>query len=189
MIETPTASPLIPSLRRVAQHLVRGATNTDIASAEGLSEVTVHSYLKDIRQLLGLPPRASRAVITRALLDRGEVTAPDPGRPAPELTAEHRLLLWAIATTSRQADIAFAARLAPADLHTRTEALLSTAGASDPVHLILLARAWGLLQPPGEDGSAPGLGRLAPSSAAQPSVRPSRLGPMRRMPSRPPNAR
>ncbi|GAA3388824.1 LuxR C-terminal-related transcriptional regulator [Streptomyces roseoviridis] len=151
MTETSPTPPLIPSLRRIAQHLVLGATNTDIAAAEGLSTSTVHTYQKDIRQHLGLPPRASRAVIVHALLGRGEATAPEPGRPAPALTADETLLLRAIATRSRQADIALAARIAPADLRTKSEALLFTTGATDSVHLIGLAHAWGLLEPSSEN--------------------------------------
>ncbi|MGW8762886.1 DNA-binding protein [Streptomyces sp. NPDC055815] len=155
MTETSKVSPLIPSLRRVAEHLMHNATNADIAAVERLSASTVHAYLKDIRQHLGLPPRASRAAIAHALLRRGEATAPEQGRPAPALTADDKLLLRAIATQSRQADIALAARIAPADLRTKTQALLSTAGAADPVHLIGLAHAWGLLEPLGENGPTP----------------------------------
>ncbi|MET9957008.1 DNA-binding protein [Streptomyces sp. NPDC006339] len=146
---------LIPSLRRVAEHLVRNATAAEIASAEGLSASTVRTYLKDIRQHLDLPPRASRAVVANALLGRSEVTAPDPGRPAPVLTSDQKLLFQAIATKSRRADIALAAGIAPADLHAKTEALLSTAGATNPVHLIGLGHAWGLLAPQGESKSTP----------------------------------
>ncbi|MET9374070.1 DNA-binding protein [Streptomyces sp. NPDC002992] len=146
---------LIPSLRRVAEHLVHNATAAEIASVEGLSASTVHAYLKDIRQHLDLPPRASRTVVANALLGRGEATVPDPGRSAPVLTSDQKLLFQAIATKSRRADIALAAGIAPADLHARTEALLSTVGATDTVHLIGLGHAWGLLAPQGESQSTP----------------------------------
>ncbi|KUH36514.1 MULTISPECIES: LuxR C-terminal-related transcriptional regulator [Streptomyces] len=165
MTEIHETVPLIPSLRRVADHLVRNASNADIAAAEGLSASTVHAYLKDIRQHLGVPPRASRAVMVHALLGRGEATAPDPGRSAPALTTDEKLLLRAIATKSRRADIALAARIAPADLPTKTEALLSTAGATDTVHLIGLGHAWSLLAPQGES-------QLQSTSAS--STRPAR---------------
>ncbi|MFF6772696.1 DNA-binding protein [Streptomyces sp. NPDC012637] len=169
MTETSKTSLLIPSLRRVAEHLVRNAANADIAVAEGLSASTVHAYAKDIRQHLGLPPRASRAVIAHALLGRGEATAPEPGRPAPVLTADDELLLRAIGTRSRQADIALAARIAPADLRTKTESLLSTTGATDPVHLIGLAHAWGLLEPSGGDRAEADHDQLAPPGEAEQS--------------------
>ncbi|MET9839512.1 DNA-binding protein [Streptomyces virginiae] len=155
MTEISKTAPLIPSLRRVAEHLVRNATNTDIAAAEGLSASTVHAYVKDIRKHLGLPARASRAAVAHALLGRGEATASDPGRPAPAFTSDETLLLRAIATRSRQADIALAAKIAPADLHSKTEALLSTARATDPVHLIRLGHAWGLLESLGESEPTP----------------------------------
>lgn len=153
----PTTASIISLTRaqkRVARHLVHGATNGSIASREHLSAETVKSHLGNVRKSLNCPPHSTRAVIVHALLTHRQVPAPRAPRPDIEPTSAEQLLLHAHADHSRAPDIALAAALAPGDLRAGTDALMAKTGAIDPTHLVGIGHALGLLGPAIHETSA-----------------------------------
>ncbi|MEU6214384.1 LuxR C-terminal-related transcriptional regulator [Streptomyces sp. NPDC047023] len=145
-------TPITPSQKRLAAHLLQGLSNSEIAAQEYLALDTVSSHLRGMRQNLHCPPRCSRPVLAHMLLVHRQVGPP----PVPPLclpfaaTEDDRLLLHAIAEHSAPADIARAARIAPCDLKPLTESLIRTVGATSATHLVGLGHALGLL---GESGT------------------------------------
>ncbi|MEU2466690.1 DNA-binding protein [Streptomyces sp. NPDC012486] len=138
-------TPLKPTLQRVAQHFVDGLTTQDITTRTGLSPHTVRQYVRDIRRSVHCPPRCKPHVLVHRLLATEQVTLPTTNRATPELNAEKRLLLKAVAELSAPRDIALAAKIAPADLRSALDELLDETGAPDITQLIVLAHAWHLL--------------------------------------------
>ncbi|MFF2506332.1 DNA-binding protein [Streptomyces sp. NPDC058067] len=138
-------TPLKPTLQRVAQHLVDGLTPQDIATRTGLSDHTIRQYIRDIRQSVHCPPRCKPTVLTHLLVVAQQVTPPTTDRPTPELNPEQQLLLQALAEHSTSRDIAFAAKIAPADARSALDGLLDKTGAASAAQLVVLAHAWGLL--------------------------------------------
>ncbi|MEN8654348.1 DNA-binding protein [Streptomyces sp. 21So2-11] len=139
-------TPLTPTLKRVARHLVDGlTTNRDLATKTGLSANTVRQYVRDIRKSVHCPPRSKPQVLVHLLLAAEQVAPPSTDQPAPELNAEQKLLLKAVAEHGSPRDIARAAKLAPANLRTALDQLLAEGGATDVTQLVVLAHAWRLL--------------------------------------------
>uniref|UniRef100_UPI003C7C1FA5 DNA-binding protein n=1 Tax=unclassified Streptomyces TaxID=2593676 RepID=UPI003C7C1FA5 len=138
-------TPLKPTHQGVAQHLVDGVTTQDITTKTGLTPHTVRQYIRDIRRSVHCPPRCKPHVLVHRLLATEQVTLPTTNRATPELNAEKRLLLKAVAELSSPRDIALAAKIAPADLRSALDELLDETGAADITQLIVLAHAWHLL--------------------------------------------
>ncbi|WP_406357400.1 LuxR C-terminal-related transcriptional regulator [Streptomyces sp. NBC_01635] len=136
---------LTPSERRLAQHVVEGLNAREIAAATQLKLGTVHSTLRTVRWKLRCPERCSLAVVAHRILGAGEITAPTPQRPAPDISAERISLLKAVTEHSQPLDIARAANLAPADLRAALDQLLADTGAQDTTQLVVLAHSWQLL--------------------------------------------
>ncbi|MFF3976620.1 DNA-binding protein [Streptomyces sp. NPDC001828] len=140
----PTPS-LTPSEQRLAQLLVDGLAAPEIASATGLALGTVTKALTTLRLKLHCPQRSPLAVLVHRLLNTGLATAPTPKQPAPALSPEQMRLLTAVAEHRLPRDIAFAARLAPADLSGALDQLLLDVGAQDSRELVVLAYSWQIL--------------------------------------------
>ncbi|MGC0400309.1 DNA-binding NarL/FixJ family response regulator [Streptomyces sp. SAI-126] len=145
--------PLTPSERRIAQHVIKGLDARQIAAAIQLKPNTIHSTLRTVRWKLACPERCSLAVVAHHILDSGQITAPTPQRPAPDLSPEQISLLKAAAEHTLPRDIALAANLAPADLRAALDQLLADTGAQDSTELVVLAHSWQLL-PAGRSGRA-----------------------------------
>ncbi|MFF2941219.1 LuxR C-terminal-related transcriptional regulator [Streptomyces niveus] len=149
MIPTATTgapiTPLSPALQRVAQHLVDGLTNREIATRAGLSADTINQYVRSIRESVHCPPRSGRQVLVHLLLAGGQVAPPVTDRPAPELNAEQQQLLKAVAEHGTSRSIAFAANITPADLRAALDELLDETATADVTQLVVLAHTWGLL--------------------------------------------
>lgn len=148
-------TPLKPTLRLVAQHLVNGLVHQDISTRTGLSPHTVRQYVRDIRVSVHCPPRCKPPVLAHFLFTARQAVPPTVDRAAPELSPEKMLLLEAVAQHSTLHDIALAAKVAPADVRFALDELLDRAGATDATQLVALAHAWGLLGagPSGPEGT------------------------------------
>ncbi|MFZ3491909.1 LuxR C-terminal-related transcriptional regulator [Streptomyces sp. 5.8] len=146
---TITSAPLSSTQGRIAQLLVDGRTNEEIADAVGLSTETVRVQIHKLRLNVHCPPRSSRPYLAHALLRHGKAKPPQlPARRkrfAPD--ADGLLLLRALAEHPGRADIARAAGLTLADLAYRTERLVNSASASSATHLIGIGYALELLGP------------------------------------------
>ncbi|MFJ8886588.1 DNA-binding protein [Streptomyces sp. NPDC102402] len=138
-------SPLKPTHKRVAQHLLSSLTPLEIATRTGLSDHTVRQYVRDIRASVHCPPRCKPQVLVHLLLEAEQVTPPTTNRSTPELSPEQLLLLKAVAEHSTPHDIALAAKIAPADTRSALDELLDATRAADLTQLVVLAHAWGLL--------------------------------------------
>ncbi|WP_228447686.1 LuxR C-terminal-related transcriptional regulator [Streptomyces paludis] len=136
---------LTPAEQRVAEHLALGLAPRDIATAAHLSPHTVRSYMRTLRRKLQTPPRCALHVLVHTLLTTGQITPPTTTKPTPDLSPAEQLLLRAVAEHTDPHDIARAARIAPADVSTQVDALLTRTRASDTTQLIVLAHAWNLL--------------------------------------------
>ncbi|MER6520228.1 LuxR C-terminal-related transcriptional regulator [Streptomyces sp. NPDC001553] len=147
---------LTQAQKRVARHLVHGATTDTIADREHLSRGTVKNHLSHVRESLNCPVLSTRAVLVNALLTHRQVPPPRAPRPEIELTSAEQRLLHAYAEHSRAPDIALAAALAPGDLRAGTDALMAKTGATDPTHLVGIGHALGLLGPAIHETSAQG---------------------------------
>ncbi|MFJ3931620.1 LuxR C-terminal-related transcriptional regulator [Streptomyces sp. NPDC090029] len=137
--------PLTPSERRIAQHVIKGLDAREIAAATQLKPSTVHSMLRTVRWKLACPERCSLTVVAHRILASGQITAPTPQRPAPDLSPQQISLLNAAAEHTVPRDIALAAGLAPADLRDALDQLLVAAEAQDTTELVVLAHSWQLL--------------------------------------------
>ncbi|MGQ4444045.1 helix-turn-helix transcriptional regulator [Streptomyces violaceoruber] len=138
-------TPLTPSERRIAQHVVNGLPTRQIAATETLSHHTVSSHMLSLRRKLHCPERCSLAVVTHRLLSANGATAPVPDMPAPDLSTEQTKLLRAITEHSKPLDIAHGANIAPADLRAALDQLLADTGAPDTTRLVAWAHSWNLL--------------------------------------------
>ncbi|KOU40201.1 hypothetical protein ADK55_32085 [Streptomyces sp. WM4235] len=147
MTTTAPVKPLPPAQKRIAEHLVQGLSNNEIATKEHLSLDTVSSHIRGMRQSLHCPPRASRPVLVHTLLLHRQVTTPQfpPQRPTFQPSEVEQLLLKAIAEHSAPADIARAAKIAPSDVKARTQDLVRAAGVIDSTRLMSLGHALGFL--------------------------------------------
>jgi DNA-binding NarL/FixJ family response regulator len=145
MTDLAPTQPLTPSERRIAQHVIKGLDAREIAAATQLKPNTIHSTLRTVRWKLACPERCSLAVVADRLLDSGQITAPTPQRPAPDLSPEQISLLKAVTEHTLPRDIAPAAGLAPADLRAALDQLLADTGAQDTTDLVVLAHSWQLL--------------------------------------------
>ncbi|WP_331752395.1 LuxR C-terminal-related transcriptional regulator [Streptomyces sp. NBC_00829] len=163
---TAPITPITPAQQRIAEHLVQGLTNSEIATEEHLSGDTVSSHIRGMRQNLHCPPRSSRPVLAHALLLHRQVAVPSLPVSRPPFTADEnqQRLLKALAGHSAPADIARAARIARADVKPFTEDLVRAAGANDATQLIGWGHALGLL---GDDGQ----GAPDPSAAFEGAAR------------------
>ncbi|MFD9052747.1 LuxR C-terminal-related transcriptional regulator [Streptomyces zaomyceticus] len=162
-----TITPLTAAQRRVGAHLVCGLTNSEIADKEQLADDTVKSYIREMRQSLHCPPRASRAVLAHALLSHKQVPPPPlPHLRLPFEPDEHdQRLLRANADHTRPADVARAARVPASQLRARTDDLVRRAGADNTTHLIGLAHAWDLFS--GLDATTSMQRQAEPAGAAR----------------------
>lgn len=138
--------PLTPSELRIAQHVIKGLDARQIATATQLKLSTVHTKLRTVRWKRNCPERCSLAVVAHRLLDSGEIPAPAPPRPAPDLNPEQISLLKATTEHTLPRDIALAAGLAPADLRDGLAELHATTGARNTTELVVLAHSWQLLR-------------------------------------------
>jgi DNA-binding CsgD family transcriptional regulator len=138
-------TPLTDSQKRVAAQLVRGATNSEIATRLHLAPETVKTHLRAIRAQLNCKARCSRPVLAHTLLIHEQVGPPDA--PRRDLTpTEAEMRLWrALAEHSRAADIAQAAGVTHKELYAQVQALTHKAGASDATHLVGIGHALQLL--------------------------------------------
>ncbi|MFJ9712156.1 LuxR C-terminal-related transcriptional regulator [Streptomyces sp. NPDC101234] len=137
--------PLTPSEQRIAQHVIKGLDSREIAAATQLKPSTVHSTLRTVRWKLACPERCSLAVVAHRLLGAGQITAPAPQRPTPDLSPEQISLLKAATEHTLPRDIARTAGLAPGDLRDALDQLLATTGAQNTTELVVLAHSWQLL--------------------------------------------
>ncbi|WP_285572437.1 DNA-binding protein [Streptomyces sp. RTGN2] len=138
-------TPLNPTLRLVAQHLVNGRDHQDISTRTGLSLHTVRQYVRDIRVSVHCPPRCKPPVLAHFLFTTRQAVPPAADRTAPELSPKQMLLLEAVAQHSTLHDIALAAKVVHADVRSALDELLDRAGAADTTQLVAFAHAWGLL--------------------------------------------
>ncbi|MEU5898764.1 LuxR C-terminal-related transcriptional regulator [Streptomyces venezuelae] len=154
MITTPT-QPLTPSERRIAQHVIKGLDVRGIAAATQLKPGTIHSALRTVRWKLACPERCPLSVVAHHILDSGQVSAPPPPRPVPDLEPEQISLIKATTAHTLPRDIALAAGLPPADLRAALDQLLADTGAQTVTELIVLAHSWQVLtaEKTGETGS------------------------------------
>lgn len=145
-----TAAPIKPlgaAQRPIAQHLVEGSTNEQIAKRLCLSANTVASHVRRIRAHLHCDTGCSRAVLAHTLLKHRLVRPPalpplfDSFAPSPGVL----LLVWAIAEHSAHADIAHAAQIAPSALQTRALDLMYAMRAGNRAHLVGLGHTLGIL--------------------------------------------
>jgi DNA-binding CsgD family transcriptional regulator len=146
---TTTDTPPSPALlthdqQRVAARLVYGASNQLIARQVNLTVFTVASHLAAARRKLDLP-NSSRAVLTHALLTAREVPPPSTTGPAPEFTEHDRQVIRAVAEHTLNSDIGGAIGVRADDARAEIDAVVAKAGAHNAVHLVGLARAWGIL--------------------------------------------
>jgi DNA-binding CsgD family transcriptional regulator len=141
-------NPLTEAERRVAELVVQGKMDDDIAAALALSKHTVRGHVRMIRNKLGCLPRCSRPVLAHALLYTGEVRAPEPVREAPDFTPDQLRLLNAVATQTGIYEIGLAARIAPADVRALVDVLVHEAQVGDVTQLVTAAYGWRLLDRP-----------------------------------------
>ncbi|MEU6663810.1 hypothetical protein [Streptomyces sp. NPDC046821] len=90
---TATTQHLTPSEQRLAQHVVESLNAREIANVAGLKPTTIYATLRTVRWKMNCPARCPLAVVAHHLLAAGEIAAPAPQRPAPDLSAEQDLLL------------------------------------------------------------------------------------------------
>ncbi|MFJ4973016.1 LuxR C-terminal-related transcriptional regulator [Streptomyces sp. NPDC088755] len=145
MIALAATQPLTPSEHRIAQLVVKGLNAREIAATTQLKPSTVHSTLRTVRWKLACPERCALTIVAHRLLDSGQITAPPPPRPAPQLSPGQISLLRAAAEHTLPCDIALAAKIAPADLRSALDELFDETGAADVAQLVVLAHAWHLL--------------------------------------------
>lgn len=138
-------TPLKPTLRRIAQHLVDGLTTQDIATRTGLSANSIRQYIYEIRRSVHCPPRCKPPVLLHFLYTAQEAELPPADRPVPDLSPEQGRLLRAVAEHSKPRDIALAANIAPADVRSALNELLDKTGTADATQLVVLGHTWGLL--------------------------------------------
>ncbi|MBT1189537.1 DNA-binding protein [Streptomyces sp. CJ_13] len=150
---TAPITPITPAQKRIAEQLVQGLTNSEIASEEHLSRGTVSSHVRGMRQNLHCPRRSSRPVLAHALLIHRQVAVPSLSPLQPSFTADEgqKRLLKAIAEHSSPADNARAAKIPLADVKPLTEDLVRAAGATDSTQLVGWGHALGLLGEGGQD--------------------------------------
>ncbi|WP_331752310.1 LuxR C-terminal-related transcriptional regulator [Streptomyces chartreusis] len=140
---TPSPALLTHDQQRVAARLVYGASNQLIARQVNLTVFTVASHLAAARRKLDRPG-SSRAVFTHALLTTREVPPPSAG-PAPEFTKRDRQIIRAVAEHTLNSEIGDAIGVRADDVRAEIDAVVAKAGAHNAVHLVGLARAWGIL--------------------------------------------
>ncbi|GAA4958653.1 hypothetical protein GCM10023238_26760 [Streptomyces heliomycini] len=124
--------------------MIKGLDAREIAAATQLKPNTVHSTLRTVRWKLACPERCSSPSSPTALAS-GQITAPTPQRPAPDLSPEQISLLKAAAEHTLPRDIAFAAALAPADVRDASRPAPRRHDAQDSTELVVLAHSWQLL--------------------------------------------
>ncbi|WP_326581677.1 helix-turn-helix transcriptional regulator (plasmid) [Actinacidiphila glaucinigra] len=133
---------LRPAEIRVAQQLVRGLTNLEIAAELGTSLATVNGHLGTIGRRFRVSSRPARA---HAVLASGQVSPPAATVTSAVFTEADRRLLSALAIYDDTYAIAHAAGIAPASIRRCIRDLVTKAGANNDTHLIGLAHTWGML--------------------------------------------
>ncbi|WP_055522784.1 helix-turn-helix transcriptional regulator [Streptomyces graminilatus] len=128
--------------KRVADHLVAGRSNAEGAGVLGMSAASFSGHLSGIGRKFGVAARPARA---HAVLASGQVPPPSTTVPAPELDADERRLLHALAEHSSTYAIAQASGIAAADVREQIRVLVAKAGAANDTHLIGLCHTWGFL--------------------------------------------
>ncbi|MEU6346496.1 helix-turn-helix transcriptional regulator [Streptomyces sp. NPDC046977] len=142
---------LTPAERRVAEQLVLGLSNAEIAAELGISPGTVAGHLGSIGRRFHLSARPTRA---HAVLGGGQIDPPPAPGPAPELTTAETMLLQAIAAHEETHEIARAADIADASVGPHVRDLVEKTGAKNPTHLVGLGHAWKLFTHVSEDRGA-----------------------------------
>ncbi|MFD6967871.1 LuxR C-terminal-related transcriptional regulator [Streptomyces sp. NPDC059949] len=153
MTTTPKRLQITPAQKRVAHHVVRGASNAEICAQLHLSESTVRSHIKKGSKILGCPTRSSRAVYVHALLTHQQVLPPPAPRPGTQLTEPEQKILRAVAEHSRIDEIATAAGIHRDDVRLEITALRDKTGAVDDAHLVSIGHSLGNLAPAQNDAS------------------------------------
>ncbi|MGZ2358483.1 LuxR C-terminal-related transcriptional regulator [Streptomyces sp. 372A] len=136
---------LTPAEKRVAEHLVAGASNAEGAQSLGISTTTFTSYTVAIGKKFGITGRRSRPARAHAVLASGQVPAPPAPKRIPKFSERDLRLLRALAENAETYDIARAAEVAPADVYPLIAELVDKAKALNATHLVGLGHAWGLL--------------------------------------------
>ncbi|MEW1700827.1 AsnC family protein [Streptomyces sp. NPDC091278] len=140
------ASSFTVTQRRIGGHVVRGASNTEIAAAIYVSDSTLTNALSAIRELVNCPPGSSRPVLALALLRHGQAPPPLTFKASSFVPTEGDLsLIRAHAEHSRQADVARAVGVSADTCRSRTARLIRTTGARNITHLVAMAHPLGLL--------------------------------------------
>ncbi|MFJ5635119.1 response regulator transcription factor [Streptomyces goshikiensis] len=149
---TALITPLTPAQKRIAELLVQGLTNGEIATEARLSTETVGFHIRNMRQSLHCPPRSKLPVLAHTLLLHRQVPVPSLPASRPPFTASEnqRLLLKAHAEHSATVDIARNAKIAPTDVKAFTEDLVRAAGADNVTQLVGWGHALRLLGAGGE---------------------------------------
>ncbi|MGP3690875.1 LuxR C-terminal-related transcriptional regulator [Streptomyces sp. IBSNAI002] len=148
-----TAAPVTPlskALQSVAQLLVQGKTNAQIARQLWVSTHTVDSHIQSIRDHLHADTGCSRAVLAHTLLKHRLVRPP----AVPELfdpsfapNPEGLLLVRAFAEHSATTDIVRAAQITPGALRNRAHNLKLAMRADNRAHIVGLGHTLGILTP------------------------------------------
>ncbi|MET9879152.1 helix-turn-helix transcriptional regulator [Actinacidiphila glaucinigra] len=134
---------LRPAELCVAQYLVRGLTNLEIAAELGTSPATVNGHLGTIGRRFHASSRPARA---HAVLASGQVRASAATVPPAWFTEADKRLLSALAIHDDTYAIAHAAGIAPASTRRRIRDLVTKASADNDTHLIGLAHTWGMFE-------------------------------------------
>ncbi|MGZ2359451.1 DNA-binding protein [Streptomyces sp. 372A] len=138
-------TPLRPALKNVVKHLMENLTLREIAAPSAMAYETVRGYVREVRAALHCPPRCKLHVIVHMALTAGQIAPPATHRRVPDLDAQQKLLLIAVATHSTRYEVALAAKIAPVDLEPAVDALLRDTGAAHVMELVVLGHSWGLL--------------------------------------------
>lgn len=138
-------TPLRPALKNVVKHLMENLTLREIAAPSAMAYETVRGYVRELRAALHCPPRCKLHVIVHMALTAGQIAPPLTHRRVPDLDAQQKLLLTAVATHSTAYEVALAAKITPADHRAAVDALLHETGTAHVMELVVLGHAWGLL--------------------------------------------
>ncbi|MET8577282.1 helix-turn-helix transcriptional regulator [Streptomyces sp. NPDC005012] len=134
---------LTPAERRVAALLVAGLGNSQIAERLGLSTGSVTGHLRHISRKF--PAALTREAKAHAILCARQVAPPPAPKDVPKLTEFDLRLLRAVAELPSTHDIAHAAGVAVTDTRPAIQDLVRKTNATNAVHLVGHAHAWGLL--------------------------------------------
>ncbi|MFE0852160.1 sigma-70 family RNA polymerase sigma factor [Streptomyces mutabilis] len=146
MTTAPPPTRLTEPQRRAVAPLVYGASNEGIGARIHLSAAGVASHIRTARKRFN-QLGCSRPVLVHTLLSSREVPPPTCQRACPDFTTPELQLIRAIATYSRNEDIAQAVSVRTDDVLAEIDAVVAKACADNATHLIGLAHTWGLFGP------------------------------------------